>query len=450
MTVRPWATAPQRRRPSARFVLLMLMAAYMLNFIDRTIIGSLAEPIKTELELSDAQVGLMSGLAFSIFYCTLGIPIARLAETRDRVTIISVAIAVWSAMTALCGLAQNFAQLFLARVGVGVGEAGCTPPAHSLIADYFPPERRATAYGIYSLGIPLGALFGAVAGGWIAHHFGWRAAFMIVGLPGILLALLIRLTIADPGRAAPERQAPSLAAVVGHFWGTRRLRYILIANTISGFVGFGMVVFAIPFLLRGTDLNLFQAALGYGVIYGLASFAGTSLGGVVTDRIAARTGRDRLIVPGFGMLAAAPLYIAAVYSASLPTVAMLVVAATILRDLHIGPALGAVQNGFPARMRARAAAVLLLAMNLIGLGLGPLLIGWASDHFAARSLGAGFARCAAGAEGHGAPIADAACRAASFTGLQLAFAIAFALYAVAGLFFLLATREPASDNEETE
>lgn len=446
------AAADARQPSSAGFVLTMLMLAYMLNFIDRTIIGSLAEPIKAELHLSDAQVGLMSGLAFALFYCSLGIPIARLAETRSRVTIISAAIAIWSAMTALCGLAQNFVQLFLARVGVGIGEAGCTPPAHSLIADYFPPERRATAYGIYSLGIPLGALFGAVAGGWIAHHFGWRAAFMIVGLPGVILALAIKLTVREPVRVRPRaaEAPPPLAAVVARFWRTKRLRHVAIANSLIAFTGFGLVVFAIPFLLRGTDLDLFQAASGYGVIYGLASFAGTSLGGMIADRIAARSKLDRLVVPGLALVAAAPLYIAAIYSSSLVLLAVLVVAATVARDLHVGPALGAVQNGFPDPMRARASAVLLLVMNLVGLGLGPLAIGWISDRFAASSFGAGFERCAAAGRGHGAMIAEAACRDASFAGLQFALALGCALFAVAGALFLLAARQPQSDSPHSD
>ena len=448
--MQPAAIKEGHQPSSANFVLFMLMLAYMLNFIDRTIIGSLAEPIKADLGLSDAQVGLMSGLAFAIFYCTLGIPIARLAETRNRVNIISVAIVIWSAMTAVCGLAQNFVQLLLARVGVGIGEAGCTPPAHSLIADYFPPERRATAYGIYSLGIPLGALFGAVAGGWIAHSFGWRAAFMIVGLPGILLAVVMRMTIREPVRThLAEADAPPLRAVAAHFWRTRRLRYVAIGNSMIAFTGFGLVVFAIPFLLRGNDLNLFEAALGYGVIYGLASFAGTCLGGAITDRLAARFGLDRLVIPGLALLAAVPLYLMAIYASSLVVLAVFVVVATFARDLHVGPALGAVQNGFPSRMRARASAILLLVMNLVGLGMGPLVIGWVSDRFAAHMFGPGFEQCTATGKGHGVIIADAACRDASFAGLQLALAIACVLYAVAGLLFLLAARQPTSDTEET-
>lgn len=432
------------------FVLGMLTIAYMLNFIDRTIIGSLAEPIKRDLALSDTQVGVMSGLAFALFYTTLGIPIARIAERRNRVGIISAAIAIWSGMTALCGAAQNFLQLFLARVGVGIGEAGCTPPAHSLIADYFPPERRATAYGIYSLGIPLGSLFGAIAGGWIAQNFGWRAAFLIVGLPGIFLALGLWLLVPEPERKQDHHQAPlpSLASIIAQFWKRKRLFYVLTANSLSAFAGFSLLVFAIPFLLRGVQMPLLQAAVAYGLVIGCASFLGTSLGGIISDGLAAKTSIDRLIVPGLGQLIAAPLLIAALYTHQLVLMAVLAFIATVLRDLHTGPALGAVQNGFSASTRARASAVLLLVMNLVGLGLGPLVIGLASDQFAAAALSPGQASCLAPASGHGAAIMDHACRAASFTGLQTALALACLLHLVAGFFFLLAARQPIVETEE--
>lgn len=426
------------------YVLAVLTMAYMLNFIDRTIIGSLAEPIKNELQLSDAQVGLMSGLAFALFYTTLGIPIARMAETGNRVTIISIAIAVWSAMTALCGAAQNFVQLFLARVGVGIGEAGCTPPAHSLIADYFPPERRATAYGIYSLGIPLGALFGAIAGGWISQNFGWREAFLIVGLPGLLLAVIMKLSLAEPPRRQTQHSAnpPRLMAVVSRFWHERRLRYVAMANSISAIAGFSMVVFAIPFLVRGTSLDLFQAALGYGLVFGVASFLGTSASGIVADYVARQWGWDRLVIPGIGLIIVTPIYGIAVYSSSLQMMAVAVFVATFIRDLHVGPALGAIQNGFSDQMRARAAAILLLIMNLIGLGLGPMLVGLISDLFAANHFGAGFEACADTASAAG-------CREASFAGLQHALMIGFCMHAVAGCLFLLASRQPAPLVEET-
>lgn len=432
----------QAKASGARLVLVMLMLAYTLNFIDRTIIGSLAEAIKRDLDLSDAQIGIMSGLAFAVFYCSLGIPIARLAESRNRVSIVAVSLAFWSAMTASCGLAQNFIQLLAARVGVGIGEAGCTPPSHSLIADYFPPERRATAYSIYSLGIPLGALFGAVAGGWIAHNLDWRAAFMIVGAPGVLLAVIMRLVLREPARATRHLAPPPLKHVFRRFWRVRRLRLVMIANSLMAFTGFALVVFAIPFLLRGSGLSLFEAALGYGLLYGAASFAGTSLGGYISDRAAMRSGLDRLWIPGVASLAAAPLYVLALHSPSLVVLAAATMVATFLRDLHIGPALGQVQNGFPAPMRARASAVLLLVMNLVGLGLGPMVVGWLSDRLATAQLGEAAARCAAAGQGRGAVVADAACRAASFAGLQSALTLAMLFYAVAGLLLLLAARSP--------
>ena len=189
------------------YVLAMLVVVYVFNFLDRQIVTILAEPIKVDLGLNDTQIGLMTGLAFALFYTVLGIPIARLADRANRVSIISAALVIWSGMTALCGAAQNFGQMLAARIGVGVGEAGCSPPAHSLIADYYPPEKRASALSIYALGIPIGSILGPLAGGWIAEFYGWRMAFFIVGVPGIALALVVKLTIREPIRGMSERSA---------------------------------------------------------------------------------------------------------------------------------------------------------------------------------------------------------------------------------------------------
>jgi predicted MFS family arabinose efflux permease len=191
--------------PAARqYALGVLVVVYTFNFIDRQILSILLEPIKAELGLSDGQLGLLAGFAFAAFYATLGIPIARYADRSNRRTLIAAALAIWSGMTALSGLAQNFWQLLVARIGVGVGEAGCSPPAHSMLADYYPATQRATALGIYSLGIPVGIMFGFVAGGWMNEFFGWRAAFFVVGIPGVLLAVLVRFTVQEPERGMSE------------------------------------------------------------------------------------------------------------------------------------------------------------------------------------------------------------------------------------------------------
>ena len=187
-----------------RYVLGMLALVYVFNFTDRQILAILMQPIKEDLLLSDTQLGLLSGIAFALFYVTMGIPIARLADRYSRVNIISVSIFLWSLMTALSGLAGNFTQLLLARIGVGIGEAGCTPPAHSLLADYFARENRASALSIYSLGLPLGSVLGLMAGGWVAQIYGWRMAFFLVGLPGLVLALMVKFTIREPRRGLAD------------------------------------------------------------------------------------------------------------------------------------------------------------------------------------------------------------------------------------------------------
>ncbi len=199
--------APRYSDSYKRVVVAFLLAAYTLNFIDRTILATIGQAIKVDLKITDTQLGLLGGLAFAILYTLLGVPIARLAERWNRVSIISISIVVWSGFTAACGLAANFASLLALRVGVGIGEAGCSPPSHSLISDYFEPKRRASALSVYAFGIPLGAMIGAIAGGWLAQHLGWRAAFMIVGAPGVILAVLVKLIVREPPRAiqSPKR-----------------------------------------------------------------------------------------------------------------------------------------------------------------------------------------------------------------------------------------------------
>lgn len=445
----PTADAKATKSPAARYYLLfMLLLVYTSNFIDRTIIGTLAQPIKEDLRLADWQLGLVSGLAFALFYSVLGLVVARYADRFNRVTIISISLAVWSAMTAVCGMAQNFVQLLLARAGVGIGEAGCSPPAHSLIADSFPPEQRATALGIYSLGIPIGALFGALAGGWIAQEYGWRMAFVLVGLPGVALAVLFKLTVREPGRGVyDERQAeeaPPYSAVLKRIFTDPGLVLLFASFGIISFAGFGLVVFAVPYLLRGFELSLMQAAGAYGLIHGAAAAIGTASGGFVSDAAARRNDTWRLLTPAIALIVAGPIFAIALQSSNLLVIGALAAVAVILRDLHTGPMLGALHNSVAPRMRARATAMLLVVMSLFGLGLGPLFVGWLSD-VAAHGLYAGAgtyaSECPAGVPGHGAPpVAAAACTAASFAGLKLSLTLAVSLYTLSGILLWLANR----------
>jgi MFS family permease len=370
------------------YVLTMLVIVYVFNFLDRQIVTILAEPIKVDLGLSDTQIGLMSGLAFAIFYTVLGIPIARLADRANRVTIISVALVIWSGMTAVCGMAQNFAQMLAARIGVGVGEAGCSPPAHSLIADYFPAEQRASALSIYALGIPIGSILGLLAGGWIAEFYGWRMAFFLVGVPGVLLAIVFKLTVREPLRGMSDTAAAAAAAAGGQLplgatirtlLRNRTMVHMAIGGALTAFVGYGLGQWLPAYFIRTHGLGVGETATYFGLVLGVASAAGTFLGGAVADRLARRDNRAYAWVPAAGVLVAFPFFVVALLL-NQPYVAIVVlITPYLLNSLWLGPAFGTIQNLAPMRMRALASAILLFIVNIVGLGLGPLLVGMVSD-----------------------------------------------------------------------
>lgn len=374
---------------SVRITLWILLVVYVFNFIDRQIVNILAEPIARDLDLSDTQIGLMTGLAFALFYTVLGIPIARFADrgTTSRPKVIALALAVWSAMTALCGLAQNFAQLLLARIGVGVGEAGCTPPAHSLISDIVPPERRASALAFYSLGIPVGTLLGMIIGGTLADHVGWREAFVIVGLPGVALALVVLFVIKDPRhsdaaailRGKNQPAALPLGQAVAEVMRSRAFVLLLFAGSAASFLAYGKTTWTTIFFQRTHDLTPGQVGLWFGLLGGVAGILGTWAGGYLADRFGAKNRRHVLSAPAIGMALAVPLAIAAYHAPSWPLALALLFLPTVFNSFYYGPTYSAAQGLVPVRARAIAAASLLFFQNLIGLGLGPLFFGMLSD-----------------------------------------------------------------------
>jgi MFS family permease len=401
-----------------RYALTLLLIIYIFNFIDRQVVNILAEPIKNELGLKDWQLGMMSGLAFALFYTILGLPIARMAERNSRPAIIASALALWSGFTALCGFAQNFIQLVLARIGVGVGEAGCTPPAHSLITDYAPPEKRASALAFYSMGTPLGGLVGTIIGGVIADQYGWRAAFFVCGLPGLALAVISLATLVEPRMkhiAADLKARAANGATFGQtlgFLATRRTFWLVgFAAAIKAFIGYGHAPFTASFFLRnhtegvarmaaetsaflrtlGLDITL--QSLGFlsialGLSAGLGGALGAYVGGYVADRFGAKDLRAYVSVPAVASLIVMPIYITAVtHPNAMVGVAMLALNAA-LGTLWYGPVYATGQSIAPPHMRATAAAILLFIINLIGLGLGPLAVGALSD-FLAESAGLG-------------------------------------------------------------
>lgn len=374
---------------SVRATLWILLIVYIFNFIDRQIVNILAEPIALDLGLSDTQIGLMTGLAFALFYTALGLPIARYADrpTTNRPRLIAIALATWSAMTALCGMANNFVQLLLARIGVGVGEAGCTPPAHSLISDIVPAERRSSALAFYALGIPIGTLLGMMIGGFLADWVGWRRAFLIVGLPGIALALVVhfmlrdprqRLAGADEAQAAPEPSVSTWVAVRS-VMGSRAFVLLLAAGSTAAFLAYGKTTWTTIFFQRTHEMTPGEVGFWFGVINGAAGIFGTWFGGWLADRFGAKNRRHVLTAPAIGMAVAAPIAFFA-YQASTWQVALVLLAVpTLCNSLYYGPTYSAAQGLVPLRARAIAAAMVLFFQNLIGLGLGPLFFGVLSD-----------------------------------------------------------------------
>ena len=344
----------------------MLLLAYTLNFIDRQIIGILAVPIKADLGLSDAQLGLMGGLAFALFYTGLGIPIAMMADRYDRSRIMTAALAVWSLMTALCGLTQNFWQLFVARLGVGVGEAGGVAPAYTLIGDLFPPEKRARALALYSFGIPIGSASGIVFGGVIATLIDWRSAFFIVGFAGLLLAPLFRRIVRDPRGDRPAGTAHVTLGTV--------LRLL-----------FRKPSFWLPsFLVRSFGLSLLDASLGYGAILLTAGLAGIWMGGALSDGLADRSKAYYALVPAFAFIATIPFYAMGISATSLTVALAFLFVPTALGLVWLGPVVAAVQAVVPRDMRSTTSAIFLFVNNLIGIGVGTPAIGWISDLLKAR------------------------------------------------------------------
>ncbi|MCW5725617.1 MAG: MFS transporter [Maricaulaceae bacterium] len=406
--------APVTDQPAARplsgayrkYALGMLLVIYTLNFLDRQIVNILAEPIKLELGLADWQLGALTGLAFAIFYTTLGIPIARLAERADRVKIISAAVVVWSAFTVACGFAVNFTQLLLARIGVGVGEAGCTPPAHSLITDYTPKEKRASALAFYSMGIPLGSLAGMALGGLVADAWGWRAAFFVAGAPGVLIGIITFLTLPEPRRNAGGKvkmaKGPGLMEAFEELRSKSSFWWVSIASAISAFISYGHIAFYGSFYFRNhaeglaamtqsvnETLGLNFGPVGFvgtalGLIVGIFGAAGTYVGGMLADRAARTDIRGYVLIPAWAALLVVPFFVAAMLVPSVGMSFLILIIPVFLGSLWYGPIFASVQSLAQPRTRATAAAVLLFIINLVGLGLGPLSIGLLSDVFAAQ------------------------------------------------------------------
>jgi MFS family permease len=372
---------------SRHYVLGLLLVVYVFNFIDRQILNILLEDIKRDLDLSDTGLGFLTGFAFALFYTFAGIPIARWADSGNRRNIIALSLAVWSIATALCGAARSFLHLAMARVAVGIGEAGCSPPAHSLLSDFFSVERRARALGIYSLGITIGSALGLFIGGWASEFLGWRATFLIVGLPGVLLAAVVRLSLREPPRGhadgvvegAATRREP-LRSVLGFLLRLRSFRHLALGAALHAFVSYGSAAFLPVFLIRIHDMGKGEIGTWLGAIVIVGGALGTYLGGDLADRLARRRGqRWYLWLPGVATLLQLPFW-TALYLWPDPRVALLIgTPGWITGYMYLGPTFATTQNLVRLRMRAVASAILLFILNLIGLGAGPQVVGFLSD-----------------------------------------------------------------------
>ncbi|WP_447751277.1 spinster family MFS transporter [Sphingopyxis fribergensis] len=378
-----WDLYSGRQRGIYLFVLFLVGTS---NYVDRNIIGVLLEPIKQEFGVSDTMLGLLSGISFALFYATLGIPVARWADRGDRRFIITISLTIWSLMTVLCGMAQNFWQLALARVGVGMGEAGAIPPAQSLIADYYPPDRRSKAIGVYMMCSMAGYVIGLVAGGWIAQHYGWRDAFFIVGLPGLLLALTTRFLLAEPRHlpqfAIQARSQEPVTATFRALFEKPSYRNIIGAMVLYFLMAYGALLFTASFMMRVHDLSVSEAGALFGGLSAAGAIVGNIGGGIITDYLAKRDIAWTARLPGWGLILALPLYEVAFMAPNIPLMAGALFLASIFLTGVIPPMFSALHAVCGSARRAMAVAIAFFFANLIGLGLGPVIAGSLSDWFA--------------------------------------------------------------------
>lgn len=367
------------------YVLAMLTMVYVFNFIDRQLLVILQESIKKELHLSDTQLGLLSGFTFAIFYVTMGIPIARFADKGNRRNIVAISLGLWSVMTAFSGMARNFIQLLLARIGVGVGEAGGSPPAHAMISDYFPPKKRATALSVYSTGIYIGILVGFLMGGYLNQHLGWRTAFFVLGIPGIFFSLLFYITVKEPRRGATDAYAArinephSLREVLTLLYSTKTFIYLALATGLHVFCIYGLLNWAPSFLSRLHGMKNSEIGVSLGLIFGIGGGAGTFAGGFLTDYFGKRDKRWYLKVPAYAILISILFAAGALFLHNTFLSLLCLGCCALLHSMYLGPAIAVAHSLVPASMRALTSAILFLVMNLIGLGFGPLVVGLISD-----------------------------------------------------------------------
>lgn len=368
------------------YTLLILTLVYASSFMDRQITAILIEDLKEEFTLSDVQMGLLSGLAFAVFYATLGMPIARLADRYNRVNIITIAITIWSGMTALSGAAMSYGQLLLARIGVGVGEAGASPPSHSIISDYYKPSDRPLALSIWALGTVIGSLAGLILGGYIAEHYGWRWAFIAAGAPGLVLAVMLKFTVREPLRGHADKKPAGgdgrlgFWASIVELWNNRIYRHATVAHVLSVFFGYSLAAWLPAFFIRQWGLTTSEVGAIVGTTVAVAGISGLLAGGAVTSWMSKRFNRGwEAWVPAIVLILGAPVCYFGLNAETAVYGAILIGGAYFLYQCMHGPGLAIVQSSVSPDKRAFAAAVMYFVSNISALGLGPLFVGYISD-----------------------------------------------------------------------
>ena len=385
----PAATVGTVSAARRRMVLATLTFVYVLNFLDRQLIGILAKPIQDALRISDGQLGLIGGLYFAMFYCFIAIPVGWFADRTSRVTVLSLACAIWSGATVACGLAANYTQLVVARMTVGFGEAGGVPPSYAIITDTYPPGKRAAAFGIYNLGPAIGAAAGVAFGAAIAEAYGWRMPFIVVGVIGIVTALLVRFVIREPARGATDA-APVAKAAPAQFWPTLRMFFanpvLMLAALGSGatqFVTYGLGNFAVLFLMRDKGMALGDVAIWYALVLVVGMGGGMIVSGRVIDRMTRVSRTGYALAPALSLGVAMPFYLGFVWAPGWPLALALLGIVMVFNYFYLSASVALVQDEVRPDQRVLSGALLLLVMNFIGLGLGPTWVGFASDWFRA-------------------------------------------------------------------
>lgn len=429
----------RRLTPRLIWALGALFLLNTMNYVDRLLFGVAQELIKKDLGLSDFQLGLLGGPAFAFLYIIAAFPIARLAERGNRVTIISVSFAAWSAMTALCGVATSFAQMLIGRAGVSIGEAGCAPPSHSLISDYFLPERRTTAMSVYGAAGPVGALLAAIGGGWMAQHYGWRSTFLACGLVGVIAAAAFRLTMREPARK-PDPSRPSFFATVKLLFAKRSFVAVAAAGGVAGFASYSNHQYTVSFLMRAHGLPVSSAAVVLGLATGGIGILIMLITGPLIEGGRKRFPGIRTWLPAVGLIWSGCVFVGAFMVNATPVAIGMLFAASLGQHFYMPAMYTLAQDVAPPSMRATAAALMIGVISLVGYGLGPPLVGLVSDtlgQLAMVSYGTTSEACA--------QATSPACAAATAQGLRLSLSMGSTGFILAGLLFWRSGRSIALD-----